>query len=564
MSRDFDVCVIGSGAGAGPIIWSLANAGYSVVVLEKGPYLQTKDFFKDERYGNLRDGYKPDLRDEPHILEEEDDDGHWRARNTYRSGTNFWNGNLVGGSSNFMSGFFHRLKPVDFHLRSTFGAVEGANVVDWPIRYDDLEPYYTKVEQIIGVSGKVVKHPHQEPRSTADFPYPPTEVHPVAHLIDQASEALGYHAIPTPRAVLPQTALGRQGCSYSGYCGAYGCATGAKGSSRAALIDQAVATGRVKVRPYSMVKKIRTDGSGKISAVDYFNKQGQVKQVDAHIYVVACQAIETARLLLNSKGSKHEYGLGNRNQQIGKNLLFAGGGSGSGRLVYSKMKKDKAESLKEFGAFVNRAIQDWYVIDDPDFGPPQKGGTIDFVHMHPNPVVRATRQIYGQNGLIWGTELKRKLERHFVDSRYLKIEAFCDWMPIDDCHVTLDANTKDKWNLPVARVRTGYHVQNLQVGWYLASRGAEVLKKMGAENVISFASGKPPTNLIAGGCRFGNDPAASVLDADCRSHELDNLFVSDGSFMPTGGSVPYTWTIYANSFRVADKIIAQLGGKKSA
>ncbi len=563
MSRDFDVCVIGSGAGAGPVIWSLARAGYSVVVLEKGPWLHTRDFFKDERQCCLREHFKPDRRDEPQVVEEEDDEGNWHAQRTDSSHTNFWNGNLVGGSSNFMSGFFHRLKPVDFHLRSTFGPVEGGNVADWPIDYSDLEPYYTRVEHIIGVSGRVVKHPRQEPRSTPDFPYPPTREHPVAGLIDQASLALGYHAIPTPRAILPQAALGRQGCSYSGYCGAYGCATGAKGSARAALIDQAVATGRVQVRPWSMAKKIATDGRGRISAVEYLDKQGQTRRVDARIYVVACQAVETARLLLNSVGPKHEYGLGNRNRQIGKNLLFAGGGSGSGRLVYSKMKPEDAARLREFGTFVNRALQDWYVIDDPEFGPPQKGGTIDFVHMHPNPVVRASRQIYGEQGLLWGKPLKRRLERHFIDSRYLKIEAFCDWMPNDNCFVSLDPEVRDKWGLPVARVRTGLHVQNLQVGWYLASRGAEVLKKMGAENVIAFAASRPPTNLMAGGCRFGNNPAHSVLDPDCRSHEVENLFVSDGSFMPTGGSVPYTWTIYANAFRVADKIIAQLGGGKT-
>ena len=563
MSRDFDVCVIGSGAGAGPVIWSLARAGYSVVVLEKGPWLHTRDFFKDERQCCLREHFKPDRRDEPQVVEEEDDEGNWHAQRTDGSHTNFWNGNLVGGSSNFMSGFFHRLKPVDFRLRSTFGPVEGGNVADWPIDYSDLEPYYTKVEHIIGVSGRVVKHPQQEPRSTPDFPYPPTREHPVAGLIDQASLALGCHAIPTPRAILPRAALGRQGCSYSGYCGAYGCATGAKGSARAALIDQAVATGRVQVRPWSMVKRIATDGRGRISAVEYLDKQGQTRRVDARIYVVACQAVETARLLLNSVGPKHEYGLGNRNRQIGKNLLFAGGGSGSGRLVYSKMKPEDAARLREFGTFVNRALQDWYVIDDPEFGPPQKGGTIDFVHMHPNPVVRASRQIYGEQGLLWGKPLKRRLERHFIDSRYLKIEAFCDWMPNDNCFVSLDPEVRDKWGLPVARVRTGLHVQNLQVGWYLASRGAEVLKKMGAENVIAFAASRPPTNLMAGGCRFGNNPAHSVLDPDCRSHEVENLFVSDGSFMPTGGSVPYTWTIYANAFRVADKIIAQLGGGKT-
>jgi choline dehydrogenase-like flavoprotein len=136
-------------------------------------------------------------------------------------------------------------------------------------------------------------------------------------------------------------------------------------------------------------------------------------------------------------------------------------------------------------------------------------------------------------------------------------------MPNDHCHVSLDKTTNDKWGNPVAHIKIGNHVRNLQVGWYLASKGADVLKAMGAENVISFASSYPPTNLIAGGCRFGQDPKTSVLDPDCRSHELENLFVTDGSFMPTGGSVPYTWTIYANAFRVADKIIQQLGGKKS-
>ena len=562
-NTDFDVCVIGSGAGAGPVIYNLAKAGYSVVVLEKGPYLKDKDFYKDERACCLRDSYTPDLRDEPHVIEEELDDGQWQHQSTYQSGWNFWNGNVVGGSSNFMSGFFHRLKPVDFRLHSQFGPIEDANVVDWPISYDELEPYYTQVEQVVGVSGKVTPHPHAEPRSTKQFPYPPTAEHPVANMIDRACHKLGYHAIPTPRAILPQNALGRKACSYSGYCGAYGCATGAKGGSRAALIEQALETGHCEVRDRCMVTHIKTNSQGKITAVSYIDHNGIQKQVDAKIYVVACQAIETSRLLLNSKAAKHKHGLGNRNQQIGKNLLFAGGGGGSGRLVYSKLEAKQASELKAFGTFVNRAIQDWYIIDDPDFGPPQKGGTIDFVHLHPNPVVRASRQLQSHDGLVWGKALKRKLEQHFIDSRFIKIEAFCDWVPNDNCYVQLDQQQKDKWGNPVAKIRIGNHFQNIQTGWYLAAKGAEVLKAMGAENVVSFASSYPPTNLIAGGCRFGTDPANSVLDPDCRSHELDNLFVTDASFMPTGGSVPYTWTIYANAFRVADKIIQQLGGKKT-
>ena len=145
MSVDYDVCVIGSGAGAGPIALTLTEAGYSVVVLEKGPWFSEDDFFKDELACCLRKVYTSNMRKEPQVAEQEDDDGNWHSAPTWRSSLNFWNGNCVGGSSNFMSGYFHRLKPIDFKLLSTFGPIEGANMVDWPIDYDELEPYYDKI-----------------------------------------------------------------------------------------------------------------------------------------------------------------------------------------------------------------------------------------------------------------------------------------------------------------------------------------------------------------------------------------------------------------------------------
>jgi choline dehydrogenase-like flavoprotein len=558
MNHDYDVCIVGSGAGAGPIIFELSKAGYKVVVLEKGKYFKEKDFSKDEMATSLRSVYTPDLREQQHVVELPKGENGWRSKATYNSGWDFWNGSLVGGSSNFMSGFFHRLKPVDFHQLSEFGAIEGANIVDWPITYNDLEPYYDKVEKVVGVSGKVVKHPYQEPRSSKDFPYPPMAEHPIAKHIDKACEKLGYHAIPMPRAIIPQSKDGRNPCSYSGFCGAYGCSTGAKGSARAALIDQAMLTGNCEIRTESMVSKITSDSKGKITAVEYYDKDNLLKKVDAKIYVVACQAIETSRLLLSSTGPKHKNGLGNNSGQVGKNLLFAGGGAGSGRLTYKSLSTKDAQELHQFGTFINRSIQDWYVIDDKDFGERQKGGTIDFVHLHPNAVSRASRQIHGENGLLWGKPLQDKLHEHFTGGRYIKVEAFSDWTPTDNTFVSLDSNIKDKWGLTSAKIRVDVHLRNLQTGWYLADKSADVLKAMGCENVVSFAAGAPPTNLVAGGCRFGNDPATSVLDKNCRVHEVENLYVTDGSFMPTGGSVPYTWTIYANSFRVADKILAEL------
>ena len=328
MNRDFDVCVIGSGAGGGPVAYQLARAGYSVLVLEKGPWLREQDFYKDELACCIHNAYASNQKQEPRVVELEDEDaGGWQATPTPGSSWNFWSGNSVGGASNFMSGFFHRLKPVDFRLRSTFGPIEGANLVDWPIEYEDLEPYYDKVEKVVGVSGRVVDHPHAEPRSSADFPFPPIAEHPVAGLIDKASSKLGFHAIPTPRAILPYPALGRKGCSYSGYCGSYGCETGAKGSSRAALLDRAVETGRCRVQPNTMVSRLLSDRSGKAVAAEFFDAAGKTRRVDAHIFVVACQAIETARLLLRSTGPQHPHGLANGSGQVGRNLLFAGGGA---------------------------------------------------------------------------------------------------------------------------------------------------------------------------------------------------------------------------------------------
>ncbi len=555
---DFDVCIIGSGAGGGPVAYALSMAGYKVLVLEKGPWFKTEDFSKDELACCRRSVYTPNLRDEAHVIEEESD-GEWQAESTFKSGWDFWNGNMVGGSSNLMSGFFHRLKPVDFRLLSEFGPIAGANITDWPITYDDLEPYYTRVEQIVGVSGKVVAHRFLEPRSTADFPYPPLLENTVCSEIDQACQTLGYQVFPTPRAILSRPEGNRRSCYYSDFCGSYGCSSDAKSSSRVALLDKALATGNCEIRPNAKVFHLGSDSSGKVTAAHYYDAAGQRQTVDARIFVVACQAIETSRLLLNSTGPKYPRGLANGSGQVGKNLLFSGGGSGQGTLFYKDFPANTAEALRQPGVFVNRALQDWYEIYDPSFGERAKGGTIDFLWKHSNAISRANSLKWDEDDqLIWGKKLKRKLETHFNEARYLRFEIFNDWLPNDNCFVSLDPNEKDKWGDPQARFRIGYHRHDLKVGQFLAEKAENVLRQMGAEDIYSSISGSPSANLQAGGCRFGHNPETSVLDADCRSHEAENLYITDGSFMPTGGSVTYTFTIYANAFRVADKIIAAL------
>ena len=553
----YDVCIVGSGAGAGPIAFELCKSGYKVLILEKGPWFKTAHFSKDEMVATRREIFTPDLRDECHVLVKKKK-GQWNVRSTYQSGRSIWNGNMVGGSSNLMSGYFHRLKPMDFNLLSEYGAIDGANVADWPIKYEDLEPYYAKTEKIIGVSGKVVEHSMLEPRSTEDFPLPPLAENVFSSWLDKGAEQLGFELFPTPRAILSKPVENRKSCYYSNYCGSYPCSSDAKGSSRVALLNDALQTGNLTILPNSKVFNLESDGDGKINKVEYYNSNGEISNAEASIYVIAAQAIETSRLLLMSRNREFPNGISNNNGQVGKNLLFSAGGVGWGQFFYKDLTEDQVNLLKVPGLFINRASQQWYEFDD-ELGKKIKGGTIDFLSEHANGISRAIKQKKDDKGsLIYGRELKEKIKAYFTEQRKFKFEVFTDWLPNDDCYVSLDDEKLDKWGDPVARVKLGSHDHNIKVGKFLAEKAKQIFKELGMNNISSSVSGNPSTNLQAGGCRFGNNPKTSVLDKNCRSHEVKNLYVTDGSFMPTGGSVPYTFTIYANSFRVADILKKEL------
>jgi len=556
MAERFDVCVIGSGAGGAPVAKALAEAGHRVVVVEKGGWYSEADFYKDELACCQKRVFKPPLAEEQHVEERRDSQGRWVAR----AGQSFWNGNCVGGSSNFMSGFFLRLKPEDFRLESEFGPIDGANIADWPIDYDTLEPYYAKVETEVGVSGRVVEHPYAEPRSTLDFPQPPTAEHPISGAIDAVCMANNLHPIPTPRAILSRPSGSRRACEYSGYCGSYGCSTGAKGSARAALLDRALETGRLDIRPGLKVNRLLSNAHGNVVAAECVDRQDRVQRIEARIFVVACQAVESARLLLSSPGPRHPKGLGNNHDQVGRNLIFSSGGAGTAEFDYDRLSADRAAALRTRGPFVNRSLQDWYFIHDLPgrMGPRRKGGTIDFLLRHPNPLLHARGLKWSDGELVWGSALKQRLKTSFASRQYLRFEVFCDWLPNDDCRVTLDPEVKDRWGMPVARIRANQHAQSRRIGAFLVGKARRIAELMGADRVRSGVRRNASKNLMAGGCRFGHDPGDSVLDADCRIHGVDNVYVTDGSFMPTGGSVPFTWTIYANAFRVADRIAKRL------
>jgi len=553
----YDVVVIGSGASGGAVAYTLCKAGYKVAMLEKGRLLKRDEFAKDELAYCRRDLVTPNLFDEYHMIEERVD-GKWIATPTYESGWSFWNGNIVGGSSNLMSGMLHRLHPDDFRLKSKYGAIKGANIVDWPISYEELEPYYDLTEELVGISGYFEKHIYEPPRSRAQFTQHPTKENAVVQLLDKSCQKRGIKSLVTPRAVLSKDKGGRQACYYSNFCGSYGCSSGAKSSSRESLIAPALATGNLSLLTNTHVKSLHTSQKDEVDyAVVVDTLTGKERRIKAKLFVVAAQAHESARLLLNSANKYYPNGLANSSGELGKNLLFSGGGSGQGELHKEHLKEIKFNALMQTGLFVNRSILDWYFVDDWWDGT-FKGGLVEWMFEHQNIISRASKDNYKNEKLVWGKELGEKIIKRFTEQKSIRFEIFNDWLPHDNCFISLDKTHKDKYGMPVGKLRVEGHPHDVKVGKYIAKKCEEVLEEMGAKNIYSSITAAASQNLVAGGCRFGNDPKTSVLNKYCRTHDVKNLYVADASFMPTGGSVAYTWTIYANAFRVADQILRDL------
>jgi choline dehydrogenase-like flavoprotein len=546
-----DVVIIGSGAGGGPMAHELARAGFRVVLLEKGKHRKREEFVHDEIEMSRRNFFVPFPWEEPHLVRK-------GASSKYERSNTGWTSNVVGGGTVHMSGFFWRLHPVDFKLRTELGPVKGANLADWPITYDDLAPFYDRAEAQVGVSGLDMSHPFAPPRKKP-YPMPPLEEHPIAKEIDRVGGGLGMHPFPTPRGISsrPMPEQDRGACTYCALCGSYGCEMGAKGSSLESFIPGALKTGKCDLRPESMVTSIEVDEkTGLASEVVYLDRDGKTQRVAGKVIVVSCTAIESARLLLNSKSKKFPSGLSNNAGQVGKNLVFSSFGEGRAHFNMTK-RAAKWPWLKDPAPFVQRSVQDYYLMKDSQFGF-RKGGTISFLWSHPNPIFAAIK-VAGTGGekAIFGKELKDKL-RASRDEKILQFEVFGEFFANDGTYVGVDETVKDKFGLPVAAITIERHPTDYAQVKFLVDRGMEVLEALEPDSTELISSTGETAILQGGTCRMGNDPKTSVLDKFCRSHEVPNLYVVDGSFMPTSGGVAFTLTIMANAFRVASHLVGEL------
>lgn len=533
-----DFVVIGSGAAGGIMAKELSTAGFSVVVLEQGPHLKAADFKHDE-WGydhneeltwGARQGHPQTFRkSEAEVAELSPRSALGYAHN-------------VGGSSVHFSGNFWRLREIDFIEASVKGTIAGTNFADWPITYADLEPYYTKVDWEIGVSG--LQGPWDPPRSR-EYPCKPMPVKSPGVLLERAGKKLGLNPYPAPVAILSEPHNGRPGCIHCGFCNGFGCEVNAKSSSMATMIPLALASGNCELRTFCTVHRVETDEAGNATEVVYWDENGVEHAQKARAVVMSANGAETPRLLLLSESARHPDGLANSSGYVGKNLMFNGYSSVAGLFEHP------VNGHKSIPA--TRVIHDYYELSSElgFYG----GGGIDSRHMSRGAPM--TFALYGAmfGGRSWGSEYKRNLEHQFTHSA--AFDGHTTSLPLSTNSVSLDPDMADKWGRPALRCTYMDHPDDLATMKFFHDKTKELMEAAGATNIVgSYPENGQTGNVhLLGTCRMGNDPQTSVVDKFNRAHDVPNLFMVDGSSMVTSGRGQPTMTIMALAFRAADNII---------
>jgi choline dehydrogenase-like flavoprotein len=537
-----DFVVVGGG-GAGAIVANeLSTAGLQVVLLEQGPYLHEQDFEHDE----LK--FK-DIFDPPGIGREVLTRDHTLQPDTFRKTEKekavvvpfAEYGRCIGGGTVHFTGNYWRFHEVDFHERSKWGELPGTGLADWPITYAELEPYYTKAEWELGISGLAGANPFDPPRSKP-YPLPPMPIKSSGVLLERGARKLGWHPYAAPLAILSQPYRGRAACAHCGFCEYFGCEWGAKSSTLASVIPAAERTGRCEIRANSYVRNISTDERGRVNGVIYFDRAKQEHFQKAKVAVVCCNGAETPRLLLMSKSNLFPQGLANSSGLVGKYFMIDLGSSCQG--IFEHPLNDYK------GVRVTQVVQDFYDADPRRgfFG----GGGID-ARFNFYPISFA---LYGlpPDAPRWGAGFKSALMENF--NRTMTVYGHTTCLPLESNSISLDPEVKDAWGLPALRITYKCHPDDFSTMKFFTERSMELLDAAGATRKWAApVEDATAAGHLMGTCRMGNDPKKSVVDKNHRAHDVPNLFIVDGSSFVTSGRNQPTCTIQALAYRAADNII---------
>jgi choline dehydrogenase-like flavoprotein len=517
MIDSYDVIVIGSGAGGGTLVHRLAPSGKRILLLERGDWLPrepqnwlAQDVFVDGRY--ISDDTWYDDRGKP-----------FQPQVHY----------FVGGSTKLYGAALYRLRAEDFGELRHHDGVSPA----WPIGYDEMEPYYTAAEELYQVHGARGEDP-TEPPASAPYAFPPVSHEPRIQQLADDLAAAGYHPFHAPCGIMLNEAnMPYSACVRCPDCDGFPCLVHAKSDAEVIAVRPALEHSNVTLLTNARAVALRTSPSGREVTEVEVDRDGERMTFAADLVVVSCGAANSAALLLSSASDKHPAGLANGSDQVGRNYTF----HASQAVLALSREENPTVFQKTLG------LNDFY-FGDADFEHPM--GNIQMVGKSQAPMFRGEKPVETKLAPTWSLE---KVARHAIDF-WLSTED----LPRPDNRVTVDAD---------GRVQIGYRPTNDTPKRELYRRLHSMLAKTGMHQHtlvprhLYLKTDIPVAGAAhqAGTCRFGEDPATSVLDRDCRAHELDNLYVVDTSFFPSIGAMNPALTAMANALRVGDHLLDRMG-----
>ncbi len=556
-----DVVIVGVGAAGGILAAELAKAGMKIIGLERGPRLKTADF---EPHDELRYFQRQDLRPDPKRMPVT-----WRPNVNARAHPipSQNNGNQAGGGTVHYGAVSWRFHEDDFRVRSQtierYGAKaipEDSSVIDWPISYAELEPYYERAEYELGVSGRAGNlqgkkfdggNVFEAPRKS-EYPLPPLQNDQVGANFEPAARKLGLHPFPTPHAILSKPYKDRPGCTYCGFCQAFGCHVGAKSSILVTKLPEADATGNFKLITGAMCYRVNSDNSGKVTGVSYYGPDRSDNTIEADIVILAPFIYDNVRLLLLSKTEKFPNGLANSSGHVGKHVMAHIGARAFAAFedrhvnVYMGPSAQK-NSLDDFNAD-NFDHKDLGFIRGAQIsaGPAGlEGGPLGTaVSMNPPPGVSR-----------WGASFRDFYSKYYT--RHTALTGQTENLPYGDQTIDLDPNIRDVWGLPAPRITYDWRRPNEKARIdFIQKKMVEIGNAMGATLVWTAPLGPgAPGAHHQGGTRMGSNPQESVVNKYSQSWDIPNLFIMGSSTHPTMSGFNPTLTIQALAYVTADVIV---------
>ncbi len=565
-SKEYDVCIVGSGAGGGMAARELTQAGADVIMLEAGPWFSSEDFamFKWPYESPRRGASTPEqefgefdacfggfnLEGEPYTTADGTSFSWFRAR-------------MLGGRTNHWGRISLRFGPDDFRARSIDGRGD-----DWPIGYEDIKPYYDRLDREIGIFG-TNEGIYNEPDGIFQ---PPPEPRCYELYVKEACERMGIPCIPSRLSILTKPLNGRSACHYCSQCNR-SCSTHSNFSTPSVLLPPAMETGNLEIINNAMVREVLTDGDGNASGVSYVHKPDRREyKVKAKIVVLAASACESARLLLNSRSSQHPNGLANSSDMVGKYLMDSTGTSVAG--IFPQLFDMPPHNEDGVGG-MHLYIPWWRDNSGLDF---PRGYHTEIWGGRGMPSYGFMGGIQSYNGMFdhadgserekgsggYGQQLKEDYRRFY--GSVIGFSGRGESIAYEDNYCEIDPDTVDEWGIPVLRFHYNWSEEEYRQVRHMQQTFRELIDEMGG---IVLGGDMPsreqgygitaPGQIIheVGVTRMGDNPDSSVVNEYCQAHDVDNLFVVDGGPFVSQPHKNPTWTILALSMRASEYIVDQ-------